>query len=132
MAFCQTNAQRTSTPSMAATQTKAQCSVNALKSNVQIGSLTCNAIDLNFAKEFKAIADGTKQDTRLLNLVLEQLRTLSGQLLARGTVQLNNAPGGFAVSGGALINPSVTNVGPPPAKVIWTQEQINSHLKGSI
>src|ERR1017187_709758 len=29
----------------------------------------------------------------------------------------NNAPGGFAVSGGTLINPQVTNLGPPDPKI---------------
>jgi hypothetical protein len=37
----------------------------------------------------------------------------------------NNAPGGFATSGGTLINPQVINNGPPPAKIAFIEEVIS-------
>jgi hypothetical protein len=33
--------------------------------------------------------------------------------------QINNAPGGIAISGGTVSNPTVNNFGPPPAVIRW-------------
>jgi hypothetical protein len=106
-----------------ATQTNAACSVNAVKSNVTIGTLTCTGIDLAMANELKLIADGTRHDAKLLGAVLDQLKKLSAQLKAGGNVHENYAPYGFAVSGGTLVNPSVNNnFGPVAAKLVATEE----------
>jgi hypothetical protein len=50
------------------------------------------------------------------------LRRLNEMSAPQQPVITNNAPGGFAVSGGTLINPRVTNLGPPPANLTFREE----------
>lgn len=76
----QTKTPPTSPHADTASQSHSECSINANKSNIQIGSMTCTNLDVNLAKEFKAIADGTKRDTKLLNLVLQELQKISVQI----------------------------------------------------
>jgi hypothetical protein len=112
--WCQTNPPPNSARNDLGSQSNTECSVNALKSNVQIGSMTCTNIDVNLAKQFKAIADGTKRDAKLLDLVLAELRKISSQVTPASEIQINSAPGGFVISGGTVIAPTVNNRNPLP------------------
>ncbi len=44
---------------------------------------------------------------------------VSGKENSRGAI-VNNAPGGIAISGGTVTNPTVNNYGPPPAIIRWS------------
>jgi hypothetical protein len=43
---------------------------------------------------------------------------------------INNAPGGFAISGGIVTNPTVNNYGPLPATLRWSQEPQEQGVDG--
>ncbi len=86
----------------------------ALTGNV---TLNCSNLSSLTPAQKKALADIPS----ILKMALENqdyLDAIMAKLNAMSQpTTINNAPGGFAVSGGTVINPQVTNLGPPPAQI---------------
>jgi hypothetical protein len=86
----------------------------ALTGNVDIN---CSNLSVLTPAQKKGLADipailkMALTNQNYLDAILEKMNAMAQP------VTVNNAPGGFAVSGGTVINPQVTNLGPPPAQI---------------
>lgn len=72
-------------------------------------SQKCLIVDPEMFRKFKAIAENARQNQRSLSEIIKQLTEISDRISKQPSENVNLAPGGFATSGGTLINPTINN-----------------------
>jgi hypothetical protein len=102
------------TPTVHQTAARSSCSNIVALSGAKVDCSNLTPAQKKALESIPAIMKMAIENQDYLETIMKRLAEMPA-----GQPVINSAPGGFAISGGTLVNPQVTNLGPPPVTVRW-------------
>jgi hypothetical protein len=108
-------------PTVHQTASRSSCSNIVALSGAKVDCSHLTPAQKKAMENIPAILKMTIENQNYLDAIMQKLADMSGPQQPA----VNIAPGGFAVSGGTVVNPAVNNFAPQP-HISWTQNQIEA------